>query len=80
MSRHRHGRRKPYTNGEIKKLKCVRCGRRARFQWAACADANLWRPMCKACDVLLNLLVLGFMGDPDAGAKIVRYEKAMATR
>ena len=72
----RHGRREPYTNAGIRRLPCVRCGARALFQWSACSDGNLWRPLCLDCDVALNRMVLAWMGDPDAEAKADRYEAA----
>ena len=57
-------------------MKCVRCGEQARFQWNACADANLWRPICGRCDVELNRLALEFMRDPHAGIKVAAYARA----
>ena len=75
MSRRRHGRKEPYTVLELRKRTCVRCGRRPQQQWAACADDNVWRPMCNDCDILLNLLVLVFMGDPAAVAKVIAYQE-----
>ena len=72
----RHGRREPYTEAGVRRLPCVRCRRRAMFQWNACADGNLWRPLCLECDVELNRLVLRWMGDPDADAKADRYDAA----
>ena len=69
----RSGRRKPYTAIGVERLKCARCGRPATHQWSACADGNLWRPICGACDIELNRLVLEFMRDPDTEAKLTRY-------
>jgi len=73
----RNGRKKPYTAIGIERLKCVRCGRPATQQWAACADGNLWRPICTRCDIALNHLVLKFMRDPGAKGKLVAYRKQM---
>lgn len=73
----RHGRPEPYTQRGIERLPCVRCGQKARFQWNACADGNLWRPLCGPCDVAINELVLRWMGDPDAGAKVETYAEQM---
>lgn len=70
----RAGRAEPYTEQGIKRLGCVRCGAKARFQWNACADGNLWRPLCLGCDVALNRLVLAWMNDPDARAKADAYQ------
>jgi hypothetical protein len=68
----RHGRKKPYTEVGIKRLPCARCGEPATQQWRACAD-GLWRPICTKCDVVLNVIVLTFMGDPDVVDKTKRY-------
>lgn len=72
----RHGRRKPYTEIGIARLPCYRCGARAEYQWQACADNRLHRPLCARCDVELNSLVLRWMGDPDAEAKVSRYAES----
>lgn len=76
MSHVRHGRREPYTEIGVRRLPCVRCGQPARFQWNVCADGNLFRPICTACDIALNELVLTWMGDPEAAEKIVAYRQA----
>ncbi len=73
-------RRRPYTVEGVKRLKCFRCEKKARFQWQICADGNVFRPMCEACDVALNSLVLGFMGDPDRAHKIRDYKRKMEQR
>lgn len=57
-------------------MRCIRCGKRAVFQWQVCADGNVWRPLCPTCDVALNRMVLQWMGDPAAEAKIKRYATA----
>lgn len=72
----RAGRREPYTEAGIARLACVRCGARARFQWNACADGNLWRPICGPCDVGLNLMALLWMNDPQAEEKAKAYAVA----
>lgn len=72
----RHGRRQPYTVIGIRRLPCVRCGGKAEFQWQACSDGNIWRPLCVRCDIAVNRLVLKFMRDPDAKAKGAAYAKA----
>ncbi len=69
----RHGRRQPYTTAGIRRLPCCRCGRPADSQWQVCADGRLFRPICDPCDIELNAMVLRWMGDPDAEAKIARY-------
>jgi len=69
----RPGRRTPYTERGIRRLRCVRCGKPASQQWKACAD-GLWRPICTDCDIRLNRLTLFFMADPEAKEKIEKYK------
>ena len=59
-------RTRPYTATGVKRLKCIRCGAQAHATWQACSDGNVYRPLCKACDIQLNEMVLGFMGIPGA--------------
>lgn len=66
-------RRAPYTENGIKRLKCIRCGNPAEFQWQICADGNNYRPLCGLCDILLNKTVLIFMKHPDAEKLIDEY-------
>lgn len=73
MTWRRHGRSQPYTEAGVRRLPCVRCGAPAVHQWQVCADGRLYRPVCTACDVDLNALVLRWAGDPDAEAKIAAY-------
>jgi hypothetical protein len=46
------------------------------FQWNACADGNLWRPLCGRCDVAVNRMVLRWMRDPLADKKADAYAKS----
>jgi len=69
----RHGREKPYTAAGIKRLPCARCGAKASSQWQVCADNRLYRPLCTACDVDLNRMVLFWMNDPQAEEKASTY-------
>jgi hypothetical protein len=73
-------RKKPYTEIGIRRLKCFRCGGRARFQWAICADGNVFRPLCARCDVALNALVLRWMRDPDRIAKMDAYRRSKGVK
>lgn len=75
MSGGKHGRRQPYTVRGIRRLPCFRCGAPAEHQWQICSDNNLYRPLCLACDIALNELVLRWMGFPDWEAKIERYKR-----
>ena len=68
-----HGRRKPYTEGGIRRLPCVRCGEKAAMQWQTCADDGLYRPLCRGCDILLNQKALEFLGFPDVAVQIAKY-------
>lgn len=77
MSIKRSGRKKPYTDAGLKRMSCARCGQQATHQWSACADDNLWRPICVSCDLELNELVLKFMNDPDTESKIAHYKETL---
>ena len=70
-------RTKPYTEIGIRRLKCVRCGAKAQFQWNICADGNVYRPICKQCDIELNAMVLKWAGFEDWKDKIDKYTEAM---
>lgn len=74
----RHGRRRPYTVRGIRRLPCFRCGEPAEHQWQVCADGSLYRPLCIACDIALNELVLRWMGFPNWQEMIERYKKQEA--
>ena len=80
----RHGRKKPYTEIGVRRLPCSRCGQPASRQWNVCADGNLYRPLCVACDFKLNKMVLKWMNDPDFKAKAKKYKykllKSLITR
>jgi hypothetical protein len=69
-----NGRREQYTSLGIKRVPCVRCGAPAVHQWQVCADQRRYRALCLDCDIALNKLVLEWANDPDAAAKVARYE------
>lgn len=70
-------RRKPYTEIGIRRLTCFRagCNNPARFQWQICSDGNTFRPVCEACDIELNEMVLKWAGFPDWREKIEAYKE-----
>ena len=70
-------RRKPYTQIGISRLKCIRCGGTAWATWNICADGGKFRPLCKACDVSLNRLVLEWAGHPETERLMAEYEKGL---
>jgi hypothetical protein len=71
----RPGRIMPYTKIGIRRVPCTRCGRKPSvYQWQICAAERRWTPLCRDCDVLLNRLILDWIGDPEADAKMARYE------
>lgn len=72
-------RRKPYTARGVQRLPCIRCGGRATFQWQICSDGNNYRPLCVACDVALNRLVLDWMGHPNAQALSNAYARRVGS-
>ena len=67
-------RRIPYTRRGIARIPCIRCGSPAKFQWNLCSDGGHYRPLCLACDVALNRLVLAWMGHPEAQALANSYQ------
>lgn len=69
------GRKKPYTNAQIKKIPCLKCGQPSSAQWQICADDNIQRGICTECDIALNRLVLEWVGDPDTEEKMRAYEE-----
>lgn len=52
---------------------CIRCGKPGKEEFSTCADGNVWRSLCAACDIALNALVLDFMHLPDAASNMVHY-------
>lgn len=66
-------RPEPYTAAGISRLRCIRCGGQAVHQWQICSDGNNWRPLCLACDVALNELVLRWFGHPRAAELLAVY-------
>jgi len=70
-------RKTPYTEKGIRRLKCSRCGKQAKYQWQICSDGNQYRPICEDCDVALNEMVLRFIGFPDWQEKIEAYKKSL---
>ena len=55
-------RTKPYTDIEIQRIPCFRCGKPSSQQWQICALNNEYKGVCAECDIELNRIVLKFMG------------------
>jgi hypothetical protein len=70
-------RREPYTVIGIRRLKCFRphCNNRAEFTWQICADGNIYRPVCRECDLELNEMVLKWASLPGWEDKLAEYKK-----
>jgi len=68
------GRKRPYTQAEIGRVKCC-CGSLAAFQWNCCAIDNRWVALCRDCDVGLNEMALAFFRVPDRDKLIARYRR-----
>jgi len=68
-------RRKPYTEIGIRRLKCIKCGEKAEYQWQICSDGNQYRPLCAKCDIELNEIVLKWAGFNDWKEKIEDYKR-----
>ena len=64
---------RPIPLSKLYKSECYVCGDPARFQWNACADGNVWRPLCKACDVAINISVLQVLYPVEWLAKVKAY-------
>lgn len=71
------GRRQPYTQAEIGKIKC-RCGRPGAFQWNCCALDNRWVAVCVDCDIGMNEMVLAFFRVPERARLLARYRRKVA--
>ena len=67
------GRREPYTQIGIRRLKCQRCGKQAESQWQCCANGNRWLPVCERCDIDLNGAVLRFFKIKNRGPLLAQY-------
>lgn len=65
----------PYSAAGIGRVPCARCRRPSAFQWQICADGNQYRPLCKACDVELNTIVMRFVFGETKEAVIEAYRK-----
>lgn len=68
-------RRTPYTERGIRRVPCYKCGQPSRYQWQVCADGNVWRGLCAACDIALNRLVLRWFGKPGWQRVIHHYKE-----
>lgn len=62
-------RKTPYTSKGLSRLKCVRCG----AQWQICSDGNIYRPLCRDCDIALNKLVLEWVNHPRIQELLAEY-------
>lgn len=69
-------RTEPYTKAGIKRLRCIRCGAKATAQWNVCADKGRYRPICTACDMDLNRLVLAWFKHPERERLMNEYAGA----
>lgn len=68
-------RSRPYTQKQLDSLQCHACHAPARFQWNACADGNIWRPLCAGCDVRVNIEVLKVLYPTKWKTKVRAYCK-----
>ena len=57
----------------IRRVPCIRCGAPSKHQFNICADGNVYRGVCEACDIQLNRLVLEFLGHPDVDGAMIEY-------
>lgn len=73
------GRKEPYTDRGIRRVKCAKCKKRkASLQWStACANENKWVALCVPCDIELNWIVLEWLGDPDISKIMEKYSASL---
>ena len=75
-------RRKPYTERGITRVPCTRCGRPSSAQWhlvpCACPELKRWVGLCRACDVKLNALVMGWFKFDGRDALLAAYTRGDA--
>ncbi len=67
------GRKKPYTEIGIRRLKCRRCGKKCVAQWSACANNMQYIPMCLDCDIEINRMVLEYFNIPNRKLLMKEY-------
>lgn len=70
-------RKIPYTEKGIRRIPCLRCGAPSEEQWQICSDDNVYRGICKSCDIELNEVVLRFMGFGNWEEKMRKYRERM---
>lgn len=71
------GKKKPYTEDEIRSKPCFRCGQPSYFQWNICVDGK-YHPVCKECDIALNEVVLNFMGFKNKDELLEKYRNRVS--
>lgn len=69
------GRAKPYSLAGIRRCRCRRCGKAASAQWSICANGNRQVPICTACDIALNRMVLTWLGADRVDDRMAIYER-----
>jgi hypothetical protein len=70
---HYHGRAERYLADEITDVPCLRCGEPSKQQFNVCANGGHFVPLCPACDVALNELVLTWLGVENTDALMAAY-------
>ena len=55
------GKKTSYTNEELSRTKCIRCGELSSHVWGTCANGGYHIPLCENCDVSLNELILKWL-------------------
>lgn len=72
------GRKKPYTERGISRVKCAKQGCEApgSYQWQCCALDNRWFPLCAKHDVGLNGVATTYiLGERAAFPVMTRYTR-----
>lgn len=79
-----HARRIPYTEAGLKRVKCIRCYRKAEQQWSVQVCANnrrrVWLPLCNECDIQNNAQTLAFFKFPKWWQLIEKYRDKLLSK
>lgn len=71
-----HGSVKPYTERGIRRVPCVKCGQKSKYQWSICANKNRSLGVCTDCDIELNRIFLEFANFPNKDELLQAYAES----
>lgn len=74
-----NNRKKPYSEGGIHRVPCVKCGKPSRYQFRICST-DRWTAVCPDCDLYINRIVACWAYGKKQGNEIVdAYEQTRDT-